>query len=322
MILLTGCNTLLGRTLLKKLVEKGEKVRCYDFYKTKDFPENLEFINGDLLDPRQLKKACDGVETIIHLMDIKRPGKKGRKYMKKVNIKGSENLLFAAQKASIKKFYFLSSYAVYGKPKAMPVRQDDRKKPVTAYGKDKLKIENQCWTLITKKSMPITIFRPALIIGPQVKDPVVLMSLFMALGMDEANRMYVAHNGNTKFQLLHPDDAADAIMAAYASKSTVGKAYNIGSDNVPTQMDQIVRLRDRLRIDPPLSFITPGKAVFLFLFLKLVKTNYFTREHLFYLLNSLILDCQNIKTDLGWQPKKDNMEILTETVEWYLKEKL
>jgi len=322
MILLTGCNTLLGKTLLERLLERGEKVRCYDFYRPKNFPDDIEFFQGDLQDPRQIKKACDGIDTIFHFMDIKRPGKQGRKYMKKINIQGTRNLLFAAQKAKINRFFFLSSYSVYGKPKAIPARQDDRKKPVTSYGKDKLKSENLCWDLITKRNMGITIFRPALVLGPGVKDPIVLLSLYMALGMDDANRLYLVNDGTSKFQFLHHEDAVDAFIAAYDSNLSRGKVYNIGSDNVPTQMEQLLKVKEKLKIDPPVRYISPLKARLLSFSFKPVKMTYFTRDHIVYLLNDIILDCQNIKNELGWEPKKENIEILTETVGWYMKEKI
>ena len=63
--------------------------------------------------------------------------------MKKVNIIGTNNLLEVARISEVKKFFFNSTFEIYGKSKAIPTRQDDRKKPVTKYGKDKLKAENK-----------------------------------------------------------------------------------------------------------------------------------------------------------------------------------
>jgi len=322
MILLTGCNTLLGKTVLNKLVEKGKKVRCYDMYRPDDLPEGVEFISGDLLGQRQLLNACQEVETVYHFMDITRTGKKSRRYMKKVNIQGSKNLIFAAQKAKVKKFLFLSTYSVYGKSKELPATVGSAKKPVTAYGKDKLKIELFCQQFIKKNPMMINIFRPALIMGPGVKDPVSLLTLFMALGMDDANRLYMAPGGKNRFQLLHPDDAADALLKADASPSGQGKIFNIGSDNVPFRIDEIEGVKKALNIDSPVTTISSAKAWLLSLIFRPVEMTYFTRDFIFYLFQSSILDCEETKSLLGWSPAKDNIAILTETVEWYKKEKM
>ena len=111
-------------------------------------------------------------------------------------------------------------------------------------------------------------------------------------------------------------------MAAFRSGRAAGRAYNIGSDNVPTQMDEIVKVKDRLKIDPPVKYISPWKARLYWLLFRPVRSNLFTRQHLIYLLNGMVMDCQRIKDDLGWKPEKDNIEILVETAEWYLREKL
>lgn len=322
MILLTGCGTLLGQKLMEALQKKGETLRCFDFYKPSGFPEGIDFFKGDPLNTQQLKKALKGVHTVFHFMDIKRPGIKGRRYMKKVNVTGTANLLTAARNAGVKRFFFLSSHSVYGKKKALPLRQDDWKRPVTAYGRDKLKGETLCWKYIEKNYMAVTIFRPAPVLAPYIEDPAVLTILFMALGMKEENRLYISNNGNTRYQLLHIDDAIRAFMTAFSSRKASGKAYNIGSDNVPTQIEEIVKVRDRLKIDPPVTYIQPWKARLYHLLFRPTKSSLFTREHLIYLIHGMIMDCQRIKDDLGWKPEKDNIEILTETAQWYMKEKL
>ncbi len=322
MILLTGCNTLLGKTMLKRLIENGENVRCYDFYRPRDLPEGVEFVSGDLQGPRQLINACDGIDTIFHFFDITRRGKKNRRYMKKINIQGTKNLIYAAQKTGVKNFFFLSSYAVYGKSKALPTPADAAVKPVTAYGKDKLKIELFCREFIKKNSMNITIVRPALIMGPGVKDPVALLTLYMALGMDDANRIYMGHGGKNRFQLLHPEDAVDAFMKIYENPPAQGTVVNLGSDNVPTRSEEFEAAKKALNIDPPVSFIDPTKAWFLSFVFRPVGMTYFTRDFLFYLFQSSYLDCEESKSLLGWAPEKDNMAIVTETAKWYLENKM
>ena len=45
--------------------------------------------------------------------------------------------------------------------------------------------------------MAVTIFRPAPILSPGLDDPTMLTILFMALGMEEENRVYFSNDGNT-----------------------------------------------------------------------------------------------------------------------------
>ena len=210
MILLTGNNSLIGRYLVPELLKSGEKIRCLDFYKSGDLPDSVEFIQSDLLNQKILRKACDGADTVIHLMDVNRTTRSGRTYMRKINTEGTRNLLSAADKSQVNRILFNSSYTVYGKSKNFPVREDDRKKPMTAYGKDKLEAENILHEYAKKDRFNITVFRPALTAGPGVKSPTILLSLYMALAMGNDNVLYLIGNGDSKFQLIHPAEIAEA----------------------------------------------------------------------------------------------------------------
>ncbi len=323
MVLVTGSDSLLGTNLVKKLLESGEQVRCLDLEKPRDLPSGVEFIEGDNLDALLLGKACKGIDTVFHLMDVKSSKHRGRRVMRRINIKGTGILLKAAQAASVKKFIFLSSYEVYGAVKNLPVGESDLKvlKPVTRYGKDKLKAEKMCQEQIKLKKMAITIFRPAPIIGAGTHNPIVLITLLMAMGMEEANRLYVAGHGENRFQLLHPDDAAAALLAAHKG-SAYGKIYNLGSDDVPTQMAQIEEVKKRANLDATIMHMATSKAKFRSFFLKPFKIDYLNKGHVMYLLTDLILDCSLAKHELAWQPKRGNIDIILETIEWYRKEKL
>lgn len=318
MILITGSNTLQGRELVKRLLKKGKKVRCYDYYTPEVLPEGVEFIQGDLFNLKQMNKACKGAETIIHLLDKQRHKRTGRGKMKKINIKGTLNLLMCARRAKVKRFIFQSTFAVYGRIKSFPIKENDIKKPVTPYGKDKLKAEILCETFCKKNEIEYSIVRPALITGPATNNPAILITLYMAMAMGDDNIMYLSGDGDTHFQLISPEDTAEAFYKVYtAGENANGLIFNAGSDNVPTQMEQIVKLKEKKQLDFSIKHITPLKALFYSIIFKPSKLNYFTRDHIFYLFNSMYLDCQTLKEVTGWTPKKDNIEVLSETIDWY-----
>jgi nucleoside-diphosphate-sugar epimerase len=324
MILVTGCNSLLGTRLVRRLAESGEKVRCIDLEKPAGLPSGAEFIEGDILDNIVLGKICRGIDAIFHLMDVKSPKHHGRRYMKKINVKGVRLILKAANAAGVKRFIFLSTYEVYGTPKNLPVGEYDLKimKPLTRYGKDKLKAEKICREYIKANKMSIAMFRPTPMVGPGTRNPIALITLLMAMGMEEANRVYVAGHGENRFQMLHPEDAASALFQAYKTGAGYGKVYNLGSDNVPTQMEQITQIKEKAKLDATVMHLSTSKAKFRSFFLKPFKIDYLNKGHVVYLLTDLILNCEAARTDLGWQPKHGNVDIVLETIEWYRKEKL
>ena len=322
MILVTGSNTYVGKRLVKRLLHEGKTVRSMDTSKPKDIDPKVNFIIGDCLNEKILASACKGIETIYHCLDIRNTNKHKRRYMKNVNISGTKNIIEAAKKTGVKNFIFLSTYEVYGKTKKIPTRYDDPKKPKTKFGKDKLKAEKILWEAIKKDTIAITILRPALITGPEISNPVILISLLMACGMEEANRLYVSGNGDTKFQLLHPDDAIEAMVLAGNSNNARGKIYNLGSDNVLTQMEQVVNVKEKAQMDCMIKHISPFNTRIMSKLLRPFKIKFFTKEHVFFLLNNLLLDCGKAKKDLGWAPQKDNIETIIDTINWYRREKL
>lgn len=318
MILITGSNSLLGRSVVENFTRNGEKVRCYDQYKPEKLPDNVEFIQGDLFSMKKLSLACKGVDTIIHLMDKSRSQKTGRRKMRKINIAGTRNLLTTSKKFNIRRFIFLSSYAIYGKTQSFPLKEDDRKRPYTAYGKDKLKAEILCEAFAKKNNINLTVIRPSVITGPGVRNSSILITLYMAMGLGNDNVMYMSGDGDTRFQLLSPEDAADAFYKIYKSgEKAYGLSFNVGSDNVPSQVEQIVKLKDLKKLDFAIKHITKIKARFYSLLSKTSNVNYFTREHFLFIFHSVYLDCHRIKSVIGWSPKKDNYDILSETVDWY-----
>ncbi len=322
MVLVTGCNSLIGRTLTERLLKDGMQVRAMDTWKQKGFPENAEFIEGCVLDSELLYSVCQDVKTIYHLQDIENPSHEGRRRMKKVNIRGTENVINAALENQVPKMVFLSSAEVYGNRKTMLIKEDDVKKPVTPYGRDKLKAEKLCLKALEEHSIGITIFRPTLITGAGVDDPLILVILYMALAMGDANRLYIAGDGNTRFQLIHSSDVASAMIASTKIAAARGRIYNLGSDDVPAQMEQIVKIREKARLDCQIKHISPAATKLLSVLLKPFKINYLRKEHVMFLLSNFVLDCSMAKKDLAWEPTMDNVDIFLETIEWYVREKL
>lgn len=322
MILITGSTTLTGRIITDKLIADGNKIRTLDFDNEKPMPDGIERMTCSKLDSATWKKALQGVETVIHLLDLKKSSKISRKQVKKINIEGVKNLTSSAKEAGVQKIVFMSSYEVYGNQKKVPIKEETVPKPKTAFGKDKLKAERILAAYIKNNTLDITILRPAFITGPGTDNPEILITLFMALAMEEDNRLYIAGSGNNRFQMLDPSDAADAVILTIKNTASIGKIYNIGSDNVPTQVEQVVKMKETARLNCEIKRISPLSAKFLSIIFKPMKINYLTKDHVYYLTNTMLLDCQHIKNELGWAPVKENTGILADTIDWYKSAKL
>jgi nucleoside-diphosphate-sugar epimerase len=322
MVLITGCNSLVGRTLAGRLMEKGLEVRGFDLWKSKETPQVTEFIAGSILDYELLLGACEGVDTVYHLLDIEYPSQYGRRFMKKVNVRGTDNLLSAAVESKVRKFVFLSSAKVYGKSEVLPISEEFPLKPNTAYGKDKLKAERLCREVQEEGEMDITIFRSTTIAGPGLDDPMILVILYMAMGLEDASRLYIVGDGDSRFQLVHPVDVVDALVLGANALGSAGRTYNLGSDNVPTQSDEVIKVKELAKLNCEVRHITPLFAKVVSFITRPLQINYLRKEHLVFILSNFMLDCEKVKKELGWKPKKDDIQIFVETIDWYRKEKL
>lgn len=74
MILLTGATGLLGSAVLRRLVGRGEPVRCLVRDARRLGPERMhvQLATGDLADPAAFRNALRGVRTVIHLAGSER----------------------------------------------------------------------------------------------------------------------------------------------------------------------------------------------------------------------------------------------------------
>src|ERR1019366_1364269 len=93
-ILVTGGTHLVGSRLLKRSVEAG--IDCRALVRPgKELPAGVTAIEGDILDPKSLMAAVEGVSAIIHLAAVFRTTNEDEIW--KVNLEGTHNLIAAVK---------------------------------------------------------------------------------------------------------------------------------------------------------------------------------------------------------------------------------
>jgi UDP-N-acetylglucosamine/UDP-N-acetylgalactosamine 4-epimerase len=142
-ILITGGAGFIGSNLCEKLLEVGATVVCLDNFATGK-KENLAafiddphftLIEGDIRDAEVCKKACEGVDYILHqaaLGSVPR-SLKDPVTTNEVNISGFLNMLVAARDASVKRFVYAASSSTYGDSENLPKVEDVIGKPLSPY---------------------------------------------------------------------------------------------------------------------------------------------------------------------------------------------
>lgn len=143
MLLVTGAAGFIGSNLVEELLSRGYKVRGLDNLSTgkkeniEEFfsNSNFEFIEADIRDIEVCKKACQGVEFVLHqaaLGSVPRSIKYPLLY-EETNIKGTLNMMQAALDAGVKRFVYASSSSVYGDSSKLPKVEGEEGKTLSPY---------------------------------------------------------------------------------------------------------------------------------------------------------------------------------------------
>lgn len=154
--LIAGGAGFIGSNIAEHLVNKGHFVRVLDnFYSGKE--ENLAFtrglgrdkfelIRGDIRDPGDCEKSCDGMDYVLLLAALRSVPKsmESPRDYNDVNINGVLTMLQAAAKKKVKRLVFSSSSSVYGDTDKFPEREDALPLLISPYALSKLAGEYYC----------------------------------------------------------------------------------------------------------------------------------------------------------------------------------
>ncbi|HLK57183.1 MAG TPA: NAD(P)-dependent oxidoreductase [Chthonomonadaceae bacterium] len=135
-ILLTGAAGHIG-TAYRKHAGKQYAFRLVDIKPIGD-PEGHETQIADLADPDAARRACEGMDTVIHLAADPRTTAEFYKDLLDPNFKATYNMYRAAKDAGCARLIFASSVnAVGGYPHERQVRATDAPCPGNVYGASK-----------------------------------------------------------------------------------------------------------------------------------------------------------------------------------------
>jgi len=156
--LITGVAGFIGSNLLEKLLILDQKVVGLDNFETgyqqnidqaiedankasnKNLSNNFKFINGDIRKLEDCKKACNGVNYVLHQAalgsvprSIEDPINTNR-----ANIDGFLNMLVASKDENVKRFVYAASSATYGDHQDLPKVEDKIGNPLSPYAVTKV----------------------------------------------------------------------------------------------------------------------------------------------------------------------------------------
>ena len=174
MIFITGATGLVGSFLLKKLLLEGHQIKALkrknsDLSLVSEVYEQVEWIDGDLLDAVLLDEALQGVETVFHCAALVNFDSRFKTLLEDINVTGTENIVNAALSNQVKSFIHISSVAAIGRSKSNERITEDKKWEASnhnsEYAVSKYKAELQVWRG-QEEGLNVIVVNPSVILGP------------------------------------------------------------------------------------------------------------------------------------------------------------
>jgi len=219
--LVTGGSGFVGKALVLLLLKNGWKVSIFDSIKP-EFEGNFDFICGDVKKYDDCIAATKSVDCVFHVAAVV-PLEKNSREIHEVNVNGTANLLKSSKINKVQKFVFVSSSAVYGCPKDLPVTHETTAHPIEPYGRSKFVAENLCLSNIDPDFI-VHIVRPRTVLGP---GRLGIFGTFYEW-IEKYGLIFIIGNLNPRYQFVHIDDLCHGIMnIASLNDSTIVNLGNL-----------------------------------------------------------------------------------------------
>lgn len=240
-VLVTGGAGYIGSVLVRKLLEKGNKIVVLDnlLFGGESLiailpNPNLNFIKGDIRDKKSIKHAIKGVEGIIHLAAIvgEHACKPYPKKAQEINYTATCLLADMAKSSGVKRFIFASTCSNYGiSDQDKLATENSPLHPISLYAETKVNAEKYILSL-TSTSFHPTILRISTVFGlsPRMRFDL-LVSEFIKDAM--IKKSLTVYKPNAFRPLIHIQDLANGIFSILSTtpKKVSGEIFNLGFNN-------------------------------------------------------------------------------------------
>lgn len=240
-VLITGGAGFLGSSVARLLHQKGAVVTLLDNCRPgcarniEDIREQVQLIRGDINDEAVVKRAVRGQDVVVHTaFPVTQCDRSLERQYVGVGTVGLYNVLKEAhaQKALL---VYASSISVYGRQLYTPIDEKHPLDPILIYGATKLAGEYYCRVMAREYGLKVVTLRYSDLYGPGLgrdNAPVIFLKRARA-GLP----LVVRGGGKQIRSYLFVSDASKAVYLAIKNRGSMGKVFNLGSDETITIID-------------------------------------------------------------------------------------
>ena len=320
--LITGVAGFIGSNLLETLLKLNQKVVGIDNFSTghqKNIDEalkaanckpptaNFTFIEGDIRNLEDCKKACTGADYVLHQAAL---GSVPRSIEDPIttnqnNIDGFLNMLVAARDAKVKRFVYAASSSTYGDHPDLPKVEEKIGKPLSPYAVTK--VVNELYADVFAKTYDFkTIGLRYFNIFGQRQDPNGAYAAVIPKWVDallKGEDVFINGDGETSRDFCYIDNAVQAnlLAATVENESSTNQVYNVAVGERTTLNQLYNQIKEGLTANRELP-----------------TANLIYRDFRAGDVRHSLADISKGKNWLGYQPSHRINEGLKEALGWYV----
>ena len=239
--LITGVGGFIGSSLAREILKRGGKVRGVENFATgkrsnlEAIQDQIDLQEADILDPEAMKKACVGVDYILHQAAIPSVPKSVLDPVgsNRANVDGTVNVLVAARDAKVKRVVYAASSSAYGDTPTLPKHEAMTPNPISPYAVAKLASEHYMVSFYRCYGLETVALRYFNIFGPY-QDPTSQYSGVLAkftTQMLRGEQPTILGDGEQSRDFTYIDNAVSAnLLACEAPGNEVaGQVFNVAT---------------------------------------------------------------------------------------------
>jgi len=323
MWLVTGATGHVGNVLVRKLLERGEKVRVLLLPgESRESIQGLEVeaLEGDVLNLDSLFKSMQGIRGVFHLAGVISIMPGPNSFVRKVNVDGTKNILRAAKEMKINKLVYTSSIHAIQRVADGVIDEQvpyDMNNPYGAY--DRSKAEATLEVLNAAHSgLEAVVACPTGVIGPYDFLGSMMGSVIHTAALQKPT-LYV----DGAYDFVDVRDVADGLIAA-AEHGQRGESYILSGHKITVRylLETVREITGKHFFQLKIPFdLAKFAALFTPMYYEFAKvTPRFTPYSLEVLQSNSNISHAKATRDLGYKPRPLYNSI-HDAVKWFLEKK-
>lgn len=260
-VALTGATGFVGRHVVSRLLDEPDLfLRCLvrpssDTTELEMLGPRVSLASGDIREPASLAPFLEGAWGVINLAGHRDFWSRRREHYYELNTRGAESLFEAALEAKLEKVLQVSTPLAFGVPNELPFNENSEPGPHPSdYARSKFLADQLGWRMHSELGLPIAIVHLAAVIG--AGDPRPTMEVRRAV----ERRLPALVGADTTYTYVHVRDAAEAIVRAMLSPTSIGRRYLIGTERASTR-DYFTLIGDLAGVPVPKYNLPEGPLI-------------------------------------------------------------